>query len=259
MGERRLHAPSRARLGSGRSVVVHIVPPIWSCTLVRCIIGRVNMRQCVLVILSFILFVPAALTQTWGNDPKIEARIDALLKQMTLEEKLGQMNQYSVDDPTGPGKKHGAFVELVRQGKVGSLFNLVDARTNELQKVAMEQSRLKIPILFGLDVIHGYRTIFPTPLALSATWDPALIEKTARVAAVEASAAGVRWTFSPMVDIARDARWGRIVEGAGEDPYFGSAIAQAYVRGYQGNSLSDPTSIAACAKHFVGYGAAEGG
>jgi len=154
------------------------------------------------------------------EDPRrpIEERVEDLLKQMTLEEKLGQINQYSVDDPTGPGKKHGAFVELAQQGKVGSLFNLVGPRVNELQRVAMEQSRLKIPILFGLDVIHGYRTIFPTPLALSATWDPALIEKTARVAAIEASAAGLRWTFSPMVDIARDARWGRIVEGAGEDP-----------------------------------------
>jgi len=225
---------------------------------VRCFIEKVNMRTRILVFFALLLVVPAALTQTWGNDLKAEARIDALLKQMTLEEKLGQMNQYSVDDPTGPGKKHGAFVELAQQGKVGSLFNLVGPRVNELQRVAMEQSRLKIPILFGLDVIHGYRTIFPTPLALSATWDPALIEKTARVAAIEASAAGLRWTFSPMVDIARDARWGRIVEGAGEDPYLGSMIAQAYVRGYQGTP-GDPTSIAACAKHFVGYGAAEGG
>ncbi len=123
----------------------------------------------------------------------------------------------------------------------------------------MERSRLKIPLLFGLDVIHGYRTIFPVPLAMASTWDPQLVEQAARVAAQEASADGVRWTFSPMVDIARDARWGRIVEGAGEDPYLGSVMAAAYVRGYQGAKLSDPDSVAACAKHFVGYGAAEGG
>lgn len=134
------------------------------------------MRTRVLVVFALLLFVPAVLAQSWGNDPKIESRIDALLKQMTMEGKLGQMNQYSADDPTGPGKKHGAFADLIQQGKVGSLFNLVGPRVNELQSVAMEKSRLKIPILFGLDVIHGYRTIFSTPLALSATWDPGLIE-----------------------------------------------------------------------------------
>lgn len=216
------------------------------------------MRPRQAVVFVFLLLTSAAFAQTWGNDSKVEARIESLLKQMTMEEKLGQMNQFSVDEPTGPGKKHGAFDELIRQSKVGSLYNITGPRVNEFQKIAMEQSRLKIPIVFGLDVIHGYRTIFPTPLALSATWDPALVEKAARVAAVEASAAGIRWTFSPMVDIARDARWGRIVEGAGEDPYLGSVMAQAYVRGYQAN-LASPTSIAACAKHFVGYGAAEGG
>src|SRR3954464_5674298 len=148
---------------------------------------------------------------------------------------------------------------MIARGQVGSLFNVNGPQVNSYQKIAVEQSRLKIPLIFGLDVIHGYRTIFPTPLAMSATWDPELVEKAARVAAVEASADGIRWTFSPMVDIARDARWGRIVEGAGEDTYLGAAIARAYVRGYQGKSLSAPTSIAACAKHFVGYGAAEGG
>src|SRR6202049_3052816 len=123
----------------------------------------------------------------------------------------------------------------------------------------MEKSRLHIPLLFGLDVIHGFRTTFPVPLALASTWDPSIVEKSARIAAQESSAAGVRWAFSPMVDIARDPRWGRIVEGAGEDPYLGSVMARAYVRGYQGNSLSDKESIAACVKHFVGYGAVEGG
>ena len=128
-----------------------------------------------------------------------------------------------------------------------------------MQKIAVEKSRLHIPLIFGLDIIHGYRTEFPVPLALSATWDPALVERASRVAAKESSHEGVRWTYSPMVDIARDARWGRIIEGAGEDPYLGSAMAAAYVRGYQGSKLGDPESIAACTKHFVGYGAAEGG
>ncbi|HVZ17149.1 MAG TPA: glycoside hydrolase family 3 N-terminal domain-containing protein, partial [Terriglobales bacterium] len=149
--------------------------------------------------------------------------------------------------------------EMIAKGQIGSLFNVTGSDVNRYQHIAMEKSRLKIPIIFGLDVIHGYRTEFPVPLGLSATWDPAIVEKAMRIAAEEASSDGVRWTFSPMVDIARDARWGRITEGAGEDPYLGSAIARAYVRGYQGKSLSDPTSIAACVKHYVGYGAAEGG
>ncbi len=149
---------------------------------------------------------------------------------------------------------------MVAAGKIGSLLNLTGAKeTNELQRIAMTRSRLKIPILFGLDVIHGYRTVFPVPLGLAATWDPELVERAAAAAAREASAEGVRWTFSPMVDIARDARWGRIVEGAGEDPFLGSVMARAYVRGYQGQRLNSPTSLAACAKHYVGYGAAEGG
>src|SRR5207237_7346490 len=123
---------------------------------------------------------------------------------------------------------------------------------------AVERSRLHVPVLFGLDVIHGFRTTFPVPLGMAATWDPSLVERAARVAAEEASATGIRWTFSPMVDIARDARWGRIVEGAGEDPYLGAAMAAAYVRGYQGARLDDPRSMAACVKHFVAYGAADG-
>ena len=149
---------------------------------------------------------------------------------------------------------------MVAAGQLGSIFNLTGAAdTNAMQRIAVEKSRLHIPLLFGLDVIHGFRTEFPVPLGLSATWDPALVERAARVAAKEASRAGVRWAYSPMVDIARDARWGRIVEGAGEDPYLGAAMAAAYVHGYQGAKLSDPESIAACSKHFVGYGAAEGG
>jgi beta-glucosidase len=195
------------------------------------------------------------------TDPRIEARADGLIKQMTLEEKVGQLIQPTAfGGATGPGGGSSDMAEAAAKGKFGSLLNLIDpANINAVQKAAVEKSRLHIPVLFGLDVIHGFRTTFPVPLAMAATWDPALVERAARVAAEETSAAGVRWTFSPMVDIARDARWGRIVEGAGEDPYLGSAMARAYVRGYQGERLDAPASIAACAKHFVGYGAAEGG
>jgi beta-glucosidase len=194
------------------------------------------------------------------NTPQNEARIDSLLSKMTLEEKIGQLNQLSSGSLTGPARVVQDGDTLIRGGMVGSLFNSVTSHeTNSFQKEAIEGSRLHIPILFGLDVIHGFRTIFPIPLGLSASWDPVLVEQTARLAAQEASSQGVRWTFSPMVDIARDPRWGRIAEGAGEDPFLGSAIAGAYVRGYQGRRLDDPTSIVACVKHFVGYGAAEGG
>lgn len=217
-----------------------------------------RLRFC-LVIFIYSVCLPLAFAQSWANDSKIESRANALLKRMTLEEKIGQLNQYSAGQPTGPGTGRSNYEAMIANGQVGSLFNVNGPQVNVYQKIAMEKSRLKIPLIFGLDVIHGYRTEFPTPLGMSATWDPALIEKAARVAAIEASADGIRWTFSPMVDIARDARWGRIVEGAGEDPYLGSAIARAYIRGYQGKALNDPTSLAACAKHFVGYGAAEGG
>ena len=206
-----------------------------------------------------ILICTSAVAQDWANRPSTEARIEKLLKQMTLEEKIGQLNQYSAGSPTGPGTGRSNYEEMITKGEVGSLFNVTGPQVNTYQRLAVEKSRLKIPLIFGLDVIHGYRTTFPTPLAMSATWQPDLVEKAARVAAVEASHDGIRWTFSPMVDIARDARWGRIVEGAGEDTYLGSAMAKAYVRGYQGASLNDPTSIAACAKHYVGYGAAEAG
>lgn len=194
----------------------------------------------------------------------VEARVDALLGQMTVEEKAGQLNQLSAGSLTGPLTGPGQVAtdgdKLVTEGLVGSLFNVVTAReTNAYQKASIEGSRLHIPLLFGLDVIHGFRTVFPIPLGLSASWNPSLIELTARRAALEASTEGVRWTFSPMVDIARDPRWGRIAEGAGEDPFLGAVVARAYVRGYQGARLDDPASILACAKHFVGYGAAEGG
>lgn len=191
---------------------------------------------------------------------KYEERVEALLKQMTLEEKVGQLVQFSNGRATGPENVQVDQNELLARGGIGSLFNATGAKeVNAMQRVAVEKTRLKIPLLMGLDVIHGYRTTFPVPLGLAATWDPALIEQTARVAAVEATSEGIRWTFAPMVDIARDPRWGRIMEGNGEDPYLGEVYAAAYVRGFQGKSLSDPTSLLACAKHYVGYGGAEAG
>src|SRR5213592_3785231 len=194
------------------------------------------------------------------SDPASEKKLDALLQKMTLEEKVGQLVQYSAGQPTGPGTGRTDYDDMIRKGEVGALFNITTARqVNAYQHIAVEQSRLHIPLLFGLDVIHGFRTEFPIPLGLASSWDPTLIEQTARVAARETSASGIRWTFSPMVDIARDARWGRMAEGSGEDPFLGSAMAAAYVRGYQGARLDAPDSIAACAKHYVGYGAAEGG
>ncbi|MEQ1473433.1 MAG: glycoside hydrolase family 3 N-terminal domain-containing protein, partial [Candidatus Acidiferrum sp.] len=193
-------------------------------------------------------------------DPAVEAKVDALLKQMSLQEKVGQLVQYSAGQPTGPGTGRTDYEEMIAKGEIGALLNVSGAKkTNDYQRIAVQKSRLHIPIVFGLDVIHGFRTSFPIPLGLASAWNPNLIEHTAAAAAREASASGIRWTFSPMVDIARDARWGRITEGAGEDPFLGSAIAAAYVRGYQGSRLDAPTSIAACAKHYVGYGAVEGG
>jgi beta-glucosidase len=193
-------------------------------------------------------------------DKSLDARVESLLRRMTLEEKVGQLVQYSAGQPTGPGTGRSDYDDMIARGQIGSLFNVVDPHEiNKYQKIAMEKSRLHIPLLFGLDVIHGFKTEFPIPLGLASTWDPSIVEKASRVAAMEAAADGIRWTFSPMVDIARDARWGRMAEGAGEDPFLGSTMAAAYVRGYQGSRLDAPDSIAACAKHYVGYGAAEGG
>lgn len=189
------------------------------------------------------------------------SRVRDLLGRMSVEEKIGQLNQ-------APGGRQRALnsrlddaaLERVRRGEIGSFLHVAGAaQIRDLQRVAVEESRLGVPLLFGMDVVHGYRTLFPVPLALAASWDPTLMEQTARVAAIEATAAGLNWTFSPMIDIARDARWGRVVEGAGEDPYLASVLATAQVRGYQGASLAADTSILATAKHFVGYGAAQGG
>jgi beta-glucosidase len=202
----------------------------------------------------------AATSVGWVADPKLDARADAILRQMTLEEKVGQLVQYSAGQPTGPGTGRTDYEDMIAKGQLGSLLNVIDTKQiTAYQRIAMEKARLHIPILFGLDVIHGFRTEFPIPLALASTWTPEIVEKASRVAASEASATGIRWTFSPMVDIARDARWGRMAEGAGEDPFLGAAMAAAYVRGYQGTRLNAPDNMAACAKHFVGYGAAEGG
>jgi beta-glucosidase len=189
-----------------------------------------------------------------------ERKVDDLLKKMTLEEKVGQLVQYTSGAPMGPTRGRGDYPAMAAKGELGSLFNLAGAHeANEYQHIAVGRSRLHIPLLFGLDVIHGYRTTLPVPLALASTWDPRIVEQGARMAAQEASAAGVRWVFSPMVDIARDPRWGRITESEGEDPFLTSAMARAYVRGYQGARLDAPDSVAACAKHFVGYGAVEAG
>ncbi len=187
---------------------------------------------------------------------EIGSKVESLLKKMTLEEKIGQTVQYSAGFATGPSASNLTYDELVANGRIGSMLNVVGAeRTNHYQHIAMEKSRLHIPIIFGLDVIHGHRTIFPVPLAIAASWDPAAAGAVARLSAEESRADGVDWVFSPMVDIARDARWGRIIESNGEDPYLSSALARAWVSGYQQGDLSKPDSVAACVKHFAAYGA----
>lgn len=207
--------------------------------------------------------------------PEIERKVDALVKKMTLDEKLGQLVQYSdsgysgqaktADETANPGKNPTAphpvdAMELVSTGRLGSLLNLVgQQRTNELQHAAVEKSRLHIPLIFGADIIHGYKTIYPMPLGLAATFDPELVSSLAHISASEARTGGVDWFYSPMVDISRDPRWGRTQEGAGEDPYLGAAMARAYIRGYQQGNLSLPTSVAASVKHYAAYGAAEAG
>ncbi|OGU36010.1 MAG: glycosyl hydrolase [Ignavibacteria bacterium RIFOXYB2_FULL_35_12] len=191
----------------------------------------------------------------------LSARVDSVLSLMSLDEKIGQLNQLSYGIGWGPTVKVSVpneYKELIKEGKIGSFLNAIGAEfTYELQKIAVNESRLKIPLIFGLDVIHGFKTIFPVPLGEAATWQPEIIEMSAHYQALEAASAGIHWTFSPMVDIARDPRWGRIMEGSGEDPYLGSLMAAARVRGYQEN-LSN-LNIIACAKHYAGYGGAEGG
>jgi beta-glucosidase len=187
---------------------------------------------------------------------EIEQRVGVLLSRMTLDEKIGQMSQSSsLATPLAESVK-----EEIRKGRWGSFLNAGSPTDRaEAQRIAREESRLGIPILFGRDVIHGYRTIFPIPLGQAASWDSELMERAARIAAREATVEGVRWTFAPMLDIARDPRWGRIAESPGEDPYVAEAAGRAMVRGFQGASLDDPSSLASCVKHFAGYGAVEGG
>jgi len=201
------------------------------------------------------LSVCAAYGQAQTDDPAETRFVDNLLQRMTLDEKIGQMSQLAYNTPDRLIADDAAST-----GRAGSFLFISDpAEIDHLQHLAVEKSRLHIPLLFGFDVIHGFRTIYPIPLALAASWDPALAERVQRMAAREASAVGIRWTFAPMVDIARDARWGRMMEGSGEDPFLGRAMAVAQVRGFQGTNLRDPDSIAACVKHFAGYGAADGG
>jgi len=207
------------------------------------------------------LIMPFAANAQVNSQRSREDRfVDSVLARLTLEEKLGQLNQVSgLGNPTGPGGTPAGY-EQIRRGQVGSFLNVVGAdTTRKIQRIAVEESRSRIPLLFALDVIHGYRTTFPVPLGEAASWNPAAAERSARVAATEAAANGLHWTFAPMVDIARDPRWGRIVEGAGEDPYLGNAFAAARVRGFQGSNLRSIDAIAATAKHFAAYGAAEGG
>src|SRR5450755_1457134 len=190
---------------------------------------------------------------------QMQSFIDALMKKMTLDEKIGQLNLPGSGDIVTGQAGSSDIAKKIREGKVGGLFNIKGVeKIRAVQKVTVENSRLKIPMLFGMDVIHGYQTIFPIPIGLSCSWDMDLVEKSARIAATEASADGICWTFSPMVDISRDPRWGRIAEGNGEDPYLGSQIAKAMVKGYQGD-LSSNTDIMACVKHYALYGAAEAG
>lgn len=194
-----------------------------------------------------------------AHDP-YTAQVDSLLSLMTIDEKIGQLNLPGAGDFVTGQAQNTDIAKKIEQGMVGGLFNIKSvAKIKEVQRIAVEKSRLKIPLIFGMDVIHGYETVFPIPLGLSCSWDMALIERSARIAAQEASADGINWTFSPMVDLARDARWGRIAEGSGEDPYLGSMIAQAMVRGYQGKDYSGNNTIMACVKHYALYGAAEAG
>jgi beta-glucosidase len=242
---------------------------------------------------AFVWLVPSGTAQTGQPavppsnaqlaDPKIEARVEELLRQMTLEEKIGQLVQYNdtgdaaavVAQPAAqpdlaksgqmaavnPMINNGVNAkQLAATGRLGSMLNTVGAeRTNLYQHLAVDRSRLHIPLLFGADVIHGFRTVYPVPLGLAATFDPELVRDLSHIAALEATTAGVRWFYSPMVDISRDPRWGRSTEGAGEDPFLGAAMARAYIRGYQGDNLAEPGRVAASVKHFAAYGAAEAG
>src|SRR6187402_1885290 len=203
-----------------------------------------------LVLVSFFAF----------SQQTVDQKVETLLKKMTLEEKIGQLNQYTGDNTaTGPITINANKQSEIKKGLIGSMLNIMGTKyTRQYQDLAM-QSRLKIPLLLGLDVIHGYKTTFPIPLAEAASWDLTAIELAARIAATEAAASGIHWTFAPMVDISRDPRWGRVMEGAGEDTYLGSKIAYARVKGFQGKGLGNLDAIMACVKHYAAYGAAIAG
>lgn len=220
-----------------------------------------TVRQLLLVFLAFFAISGNILAQ--GKDPKMDKFINDLMSKMTLEEKIGQLNLPSSGDITTGQAKSSNIAEKIKKGQVGGLFNIKGVeKIKEVQRIAVEQSRLKIPLIFGMDVIHGYETVFPIPLGMAATWDMTAVEQSARIAAIEASADGICWTFSPMVDISRDPRWGRFSEGNGEDPFLGGQIAKAMVRGYQGvgeNMYKSNSNIMACVKHYALYGAGEAG
>jgi len=209
-----------------------------------------------MALLAMIILASCQQTSQTAEDKRIEFKIDSIMRQMTLDEEIGQMVLYTSDwDVTGPSLKKG-YMDEIRKGNCGNIFNAhTAAYTRKLQKIAVEESRLHIPLLFGYDVIHGHKTIFPISLGESASWDMEAIEKSARVSAAEAAASGINWTFAPMCDISVEPRWGRVSEGAGEDPYLGSKIAAARVHGFQGKSLADTLTVLACVKHFAGYGA----
>ena len=228
------------------------------------------MKKKLLIGAALILSVGTACTsgagdwQSYSGDKRIEERVDSVLALMTLEEKIGQMTQYSAKSDIVTGPQVNTDIEpLLKKGYIGSLFHATSsAAIRKTQETALAESRLKIPVLFAFDVIHGFKTIFPIPLAESCAWDAELAERSASIAAAEASAVGVNWTFAPMVDISRDARWGRVMEGSGEDPYLGSLLSAARVRGFQGEKPEDLMRLdkmLACAKHFCAYGAAEAG
>jgi beta-glucosidase len=212
----------------------------------------------VLLLFSIRLLTPAAsFAQPPSAPMPIDERVESLLRQMTLDEKIGQITQIG-PSPIGPNGPRPE--DLIRQGRAGSVLWTIDsAQIRKMQEIAVQESHLKIPLLFGFDVIHGYKNVFPVPLAMASSWDPGMVEGAQAMAAHEASVSGINWTFGPMVDIARDARWGRIVEGAGEDPYLGAAMARAQVLGFQGSRLGTPNRVVGSVKHFAGYGAAEGG
>ena len=215
---------------------------------------RRNLLSCIFTVFAANMVSMGSRRATPLDDEAVRQRVNTLIGEMTLEEKIGQLSQLFVLHEPDPVE------DAVAKGQVGSLLFVTDpAVVNRLQHIAVERSRLHIPLIFGFDVVHGFRTIFPVPVAMAATWDPSVAERAQAIAAKEAGSVGIKWAFAPMVDIARDPRWGRIVEGAGEDPYLGSAMAAAQVHGFQGDAIGSPDHILACVKHFAGYGAAEGG